>query len=82
MLYAAFENFGWGAYSTDKEGCLLAVNLGDDAYTTGAVYGQLAGGFYGERGIPESWRSKISFYDLIVSYVQQFLSISNIGPGQ
>jgi ADP-ribosylglycohydrolase len=29
------------------EGCLLAINLGDDADTTGAVYGQLAGAFYG-----------------------------------
>lgn len=32
------------------EGALLAVNLGDDADTTGAVYGQLAGAFYGEAG--------------------------------
>jgi ADP-ribosylglycohydrolase len=35
----------------------MAVNVGDDeADTTGAVYGQLAGAFYGEQGIPESWR--------------------------
>ena len=27
-----------------KEGALLAVNLGDDADTTGAVYSQIAGG--------------------------------------
>jgi ADP-ribosyl-[dinitrogen reductase] hydrolase len=32
----------------------MAVNLGDDADTTGAVYGQLAGAFYGEKAIPES----------------------------
>ena len=30
------------------EGCRLAVNLGEDADTTGAVYGQLAGAFYGD----------------------------------
>ena len=35
-----------------EAGALLAVNLGDDADTTGAVYGQLAGAFYGEEGIP------------------------------
>ena len=35
------------------EAALLAVNLGDDADTTGAVYGQLEGGWYGEQGIPE-----------------------------
>ena len=37
----------------------MAVNLGDDADTTGAVYGQLAGAFYGEEGIPDGWRKKI-----------------------
>jgi len=31
-----------------EEGCLLVVNLGDDADTTGAIYGQLAGAFNGE----------------------------------
>ena len=34
-----------------KEGCLLAVNLSNDADTTGAVYGQLAGAFYGETAV-------------------------------
>ncbi|MDP2644144.1 MAG: ADP-ribosylglycohydrolase family protein [Desulfobacterales bacterium] len=33
--------------SSFREGCLFAVNLGDDADTTGAIYGQLAGAFYG-----------------------------------
>jgi len=42
-----------------REGCLLAVNLGDDADTTGAIYGQLAGAFYGLQGIPEEWRECI-----------------------
>lgn len=43
----------WAFYSSGsfKDGCLLAVNLGDDADTTGAVYGQLAGAYYGENGI-------------------------------
>jgi ADP-ribosyl-[dinitrogen reductase] hydrolase len=41
--------------SSFQEGCLLAVNLGEDADTTGAIYGQLAGAFYGQSGIPKSW---------------------------
>lgn len=45
--------------NTFRDGALLAVNLGEDADTTGAVYGQLAGAYYGARAIPESWRSKI-----------------------
>lgn len=51
----------WAFYHAEsfREGALLAVNLGDDADTTGAVYGQLAGAFYGEQGIPEQWRARI-----------------------
>lgn len=48
-----------------REGALLAVNLGDDADTTGAVYGQIAGAHYGYEGIPESWRNVIAMKDQI-----------------
>ena len=47
------------------EGALLAVNLGDDADTVGAIYGQLAGAFHGRQGIPESWRDKLHAAGLI-----------------
>jgi len=44
----------WAFHHTDsfRDGCLLAVNLGDDADTTGAIYGQLAGAFYGADELP------------------------------
>jgi len=44
----------WAFYNSNnfEEGCLKAVNLGEDADTTGAVYGQLAGAYYGEQEIP------------------------------
>ena len=51
--------------STFEEGCLLAVNLGNDADTTGAIYGQLAGAYYGLNGIPDSWRECLANADLI-----------------
>jgi len=68
----------WAFYHSDsfREGCLLAVNLGDDADTTGAVYGQLAGAFYGEKGIPESWRSKLALRDLIESFADRIFALS------
>lgn len=47
------------------EGALLAVNLGNDADTTGAVYGQLAGAWYGEMAIPDAWRSCLAHLNLI-----------------
>lgn len=43
-----------------KQGCLMAVNLGEDADTTAAVFGQLAGAFYGSPGIPLSWRKRLT----------------------
>ncbi|MBW6485462.1 MAG: ADP-ribosylglycohydrolase family protein [Syntrophobacterales bacterium] len=44
----------WAFFHSDtfQEGCLMAVNLGDDADTTGAIYGQLAGAYYGDKAIP------------------------------
>lgn len=48
-----------------REGCLLAVNLGDDADTTAAVYGQLAGACYGMHDIPQDWLEKLAKLELI-----------------
>ncbi len=68
----------WAFYHSQsfEEGCLLAVNLGDDADTTGAVYGQLAGAFYGEQGIPQSWRDKLAHRDLIEYFAEQLFSLA------
>jgi len=42
-----------------SEAVLMAVNLGEDADTTGAVCGQIAGAFYGAAAIPEEWKSQL-----------------------
>ncbi len=60
-----------------KEGCLLAINLGDDADTTGAVYGQLAGVFYGEAGLPQSWHKRLVQRERIESFADQLFVLSN-----
>jgi ADP-ribosyl-[dinitrogen reductase] hydrolase len=44
---------------------LRAVNLGDDADTTGAVCGQLAGACWGESGIPAEWLEGLARRDMI-----------------
>ncbi|MFE6076937.1 ADP-ribosylglycohydrolase family protein [Paenibacillus sp. NPDC057886] len=51
--------------SSFEDGALLAVNLGDDADTTGAVYGQIAGAYYGLSGIPAHWREKLAMQDTL-----------------
>jgi ADP-ribosyl-[dinitrogen reductase] hydrolase len=63
----------WAFHNSNsfREGCLLAVNLGDDADTTGAIYGQLAGAFYGEDEIPEHWRKKLAGFELIKSFADK-----------
>jgi protein-tyrosine phosphatase len=69
----------WAFYTTDdfREGCLRAVNLGNDADTTGAVYGQLAGAYYGKDGIPVGWREKIAHRSLIESFSQGLLDLAD-----
>jgi ADP-ribosylglycohydrolase len=49
----------WGFHrgSSFRETILMAVNLGDDADTTGAICGQLAGAFYGLENLPKKWRT-------------------------
>jgi ADP-ribosyl-[dinitrogen reductase] hydrolase len=48
-----------------RHAVLRAVNLGDDADTTGAVCGHLAGAYWGERGIPDEWRRELARSDMI-----------------
>ena len=52
-------------------GCLLAVNLGHDADTTAAVYGQLAGAYYGAAGIPAPWRDRLAHVYLITDFADR-----------
>ena len=68
----------WAFYHSDtfRDGCLLAANLGDDADTTAAVYGQLAGAYYGEDGLPLAWRTKLTFRDKIESLANQLFDLS------
>jgi len=68
----------WAFYhsSSFEEGCLRAVNLGDDADTTGAVYGQLAGAFYGEGSIPGPWLATLALKSVIESLAERLLPSS------
>ena len=50
------------ARSTDfRSAVLLAANLGDDADTTAAIAGQLAGAVYGASGIPDEWLAALAW---------------------
>nr|WP_173275334.1 ADP-ribosylglycohydrolase family protein [Paenibacillus sp. NEAU-GSW1] len=62
----------WAFYKSEsfEQGALMAVNLGDDADTTGAVYGQIAGAFYGVDEIPAKWRDKLAMRPLIEGFAE------------
>ncbi len=74
----ALEAALWAFHSSGefREGCLLAVNLGDDADTTAAIYGQIAGAFYGESGIPEQWTSRLALKPLLDRYAELLFQLS------
>ena len=64
----------WAFYNADnfREGALKVVNLGDDADTTGAVYGQIAGSFY---NIPQDWIDIITMKNKIMDITHKLISV-------
>jgi ADP-ribosyl-[dinitrogen reductase] hydrolase len=62
----------WAFATTESfaEGALEAVNLGDDADTTGAIFGQLAGAHYGVDRIPSNWLGLIARGDEIRQFAR------------
>jgi len=52
-------------YDSFEDGLLHVVSLGYDTDTVGAVYGQLAGAFYGYESIPKKWTSQLIEHDMI-----------------
>jgi len=66
----------WAFNATDsfEQAILQAANLGDDADTTAAVCGQLAGAFYGRSGIPATWLAKLAQRDMIEGLAASLLT--------
>lgn len=62
MLSLGLEAALWCFHATDnyRDAILTAANLGDDADTTAAICGQIAGAYYGYDNIPKEWRERIS----------------------
>lgn len=59
-----------------KESVLLAVNLGDDADTTGAICGQMAGAIYGLPGIPKPLIEGLVKADVILDFAEKLVLLS------
>ncbi|MDH5233312.1 MAG: ADP-ribosylglycohydrolase family protein [Gemmatimonadota bacterium] len=65
----------WAFACTDTfaDGALAAVNLGDDADTTAAIYGQLAGAYYGTAAIPAEWRMRLAKRALVEELAERLV---------
>jgi ADP-ribosylglycohydrolase len=68
----------WALWTTDtfRDGCLRAANLGDDADTTAAVYGQLAGAIYGVDAIPPEWRERLALRATIELLADRLIALA------
>jgi ADP-ribosyl-[dinitrogen reductase] hydrolase len=75
----ALEAALWAVASTNtyEAAILAAVNLGDDADTTAAIAGQLAGALYGVDGIPKRWRNKLVLHDEIGAYADRLYEFAH-----
>ncbi|MFO0946600.1 MAG: ADP-ribosylglycohydrolase family protein [Planctomycetota bacterium] len=63
-----------------REGCLLAANLGNDADTTAAIYGQIAGAYYASPGIPQEWLARLYARDQIEDFAARLYHLSEDHP--
>ncbi|CAF3668791.1 unnamed protein product [Rotaria socialis] len=63
-LEAALWAF-WNDENSFQIGVLKVVNLGDDTDSTAAIYGQLAGAYYGRSSIPIHWMKQLYAAPLI-----------------
>eukprot|EP00741_Cyanophora_paradoxa_P001766 tig00000073_g1713.t1 len=68
----------WALHTTDnfRDGAIAVVNLGGDADTAGAVYGQIAGALYGLKGIPPEWLAKVHAREMILDLADRLFELS------
>lgn len=56
-----------------EDAILASANLGDDADTTAAVCGQVAGAHYGIGGIPPDWLDRLTMREEIISLAERLM---------
>lgn len=69
----------WCFLTTDtyRDSVLKAANLGDDADTTAAICGQVAGAFYGVTHIPQPWVECLAMSSKIMSLAEDLLTFGH-----
>lgn len=66
----------WGFMNHDNfvDGMRAVIKLGGDTDTNAAIYGQIAGGYYGLEAIPAAWQQDLYLYDEILDIANQLYS--------
>ena len=68
----------WAFFGTDtfEDGLVLLVNMGEDADTVGAVFGTLAGAYYGLGGIPARWLAALQKKEMTEAVFQDLWEVA------
>ncbi|RRR70686.1 MAG: ADP-ribosylglycohydrolase family protein [Candidatus Viridilinea halotolerans] len=77
FVVEALEAALWAFAASESfvDGAILAVNLGQDADTTGAIYGQLAGAYYGLPAIPQTWQATILWAEQFIALADALVAL-------
>ncbi|HYI14399.1 MAG TPA: ADP-ribosylglycohydrolase family protein [Thermomicrobiales bacterium] len=77
-VLATLQSSFWALTTNDtlEEAIVAAVNLGQDADTTGAVAGALAGARWGYSAIPDRWRDVLRGREELVELADRLLELS------
>lgn len=67
----------WAFQTADsfEAALILAVNLGGDADTIGAVCGQISGAYYGYSAIPERWLAAVKDREKLDELINDFIGV-------
>jgi ADP-ribosyl-[dinitrogen reductase] hydrolase len=71
----------WAIDNSDtyRDAIILAANLGEDADTTAAVAGQLAGALYGLTGIPSEWVEALTWRERFLTVSDRLFELAGWG---
>lgn len=67
----------WAFNATNdfESGLIQAVNLGGDSDSIGAVFGQIAGAYYGFDAIPDSWVKAVKTYETVNELIEATIDV-------